>query len=104
MDPLDADALEAVKKFHMDHYGAEGWKNFERAMKARAQPRDEPEEVKGPPVSRVQAEERGEEWKEDEPEKPVFTGGAAVPSPQMRGRVEPERPTVPNRDQPPKDK
>lgn len=106
MDPLDADALEKAKQWHIDRYGEEGWKDFEKAMEARRVPRDEPEEVKGPPVSKLQAEERGEDWKEDEPPKNELTNKPATMAPasgQIRPKVEVTRPTNPNKDQYPKD-
>jgi hypothetical protein len=100
MDPLDDVALSRVKKFYMDRYGEDEWKNFERAMEARKRPPPGPEEVKGPPVSEAQAREREEEEK-----SPIPGVQGGTPSPGMiRGRTEPTRPTVPNRDAPPKDK
>lgn len=106
MDPLDADALEKVKAFHVNHYDEEIWHDFERAMEARKAPRDEPEEVKGPSVSKQQAEERGEEWEGKDEPAPTFTSPAPVvpASPQVRPRVKTEREEIsPNKDQYPKD-
>lgn len=100
MDPLDDEAVKKVKKFHEDRYGEEGWANFERAMEAR-KVSQATEEVKGPPVSKQQAEERGREPPKG---KEPLMSDTAAPSPQVRPRVSTERGTVnPNKDQYPKD-